>query len=228
MLFKIPHTWTTDIQEEKSIQNKLKNKLITKDNFGEIKLIAGIDVGFEEDGHLTRAAVALLTWPNLEIVDRIVSRGPTVFPYIPGFLSFREIPQIITALSHLKTLPNLLICDGHGIAHPRQMGIASHLGVITGLPSIGAAKSILVGSHKDVAQEKGAWQPLIYKNQTIGVALRTRKNVKPMYISLGHRISLETAVDFIMKGTTKYRLPEATRWAHKLASLLKNDPSLLK
>src|SRR6185312_5694397 len=123
---------------------------------------------------------------------------------------FREIPEILKAFARLKNIPDLIMCDGQGIAHPRKMGIASHLGILINIPSIGAAKSILVGTHKEVGQKKGEWQPLIYKNEIIGAAVRTRTHVKLMYISLGHRIELESAIDFVIKCTSKYRLPEPT------------------
>lgn len=226
MIIKAHHMWTTNIEQAKAIQEQLRNKIIKKDDFNPIKLIGGIDVGFEENGHITRAAIAILTWPNLDVIEKIVSRGPTIFPYVPGFLSFREIPEILKALERLKNTPDLIMCDGQGIAHPRQMGIASHLGLITDIPSIGAAKSILVGKHEEVGQKKGDWRPLIYKNEIIGAALRTREKVKLMYVSLGHRISLETSIEVVMKCLSKYRLPEPTRWAHKLASQLKQDKSL--
>ena len=217
--------WPTDLHTAKQIQEELHPQLIQADDFqkNNIQLIAGIDVGFEDNGEVTRAAIVVLSWPNLEIIEKVISRGQTQFPYIPGFLSFREIPEIIKALKLLKNFPELLFCDGQGIAHPRQMGIASHLGILTGLPTIGAAKSILVGKHAEVGEEKGDSEPLIYKKQTIGVALRTRAKVKPMYISLGHRISLPTAVDYVLKCTTKYRLPQATHLAHRLASLEKDS-----
>nr|WP_197985270.1 endonuclease V [Leptolyngbya sp. Cla-17] len=133
-------------------------------------------------------------------------------------LSFREIPAVVDALEKLTILPDLILCDGQGIAHPRRLGIACHLGLIINLPTIGVAKSLLVGKHADLADEKGSYQPLIHKGETIGVVLRTRVGTKPVYISPGHRISLDTAIAYVMRCTTKYRLPETTRHAHKLAS----------
>ncbi len=178
-----------------------------------------MDVGFWQQGKLTQAAIALFSFPELDLVESAISIIPTSFPYIPGFLSFREIPAILKALSVLTRFPDLFFCDGHGIAHPRRCGIACHLGVLCDRPSIGVAKSLLIGHHGDVSPEKGAWTPLIEQNETIGVVLRTRSQVKPLYISVGHRISLETSIKLVRQCTTQYRLPETTRIADKLASM---------
>jgi deoxyribonuclease V len=167
---------------------------------------------------VTRAAIAVLRFPELVLEEEVLTKRSTSFPYVPGLLSFREIPAILDALSKMKSLPGLLLCDGHGIAHPRRLGIASHLGVITGLPTLGVGKSILVGRHDPIPQEKGSWQPLVHRGEVVGAALRTRPNVSPVYISPGHRISLESAIRFVMACVTKYRLPETTRYAHDLAS----------
>jgi deoxyribonuclease V len=177
-----------------------------------------VDVGFEEDGAVTRAAVAVLSYPELQVCDQAIARRPTTFPYIPGFLSFREVPAVLDALEKIQITPDLLLCDGQGIAHPRRFGIACHLGVLTDLPTIGVAKSRLVGTFAEVSDHRGAWQPLLHKGDTIGAVLRTRLGTNPLFISPGHRISLETAIAYVMGCTPKYRLPETTRVAHKLAS----------
>lgn len=175
-------------------------------------------MGFEADGTISRAAVAVLSFPDLQLQETSIARRPTSFPYIPGFLSFREIPAVLDALEKIKLTPDIILCDGQGIAHPRRFGIACHLGVIVDIPSIGVAKSLLVGKHQDLSDIRGNWQPLIYKGETVGAVLRTRSGVKPVYISSGHRISLSTAIDYVLRCTTKYRLPETTRIADKLAS----------
>ena len=175
-------------------------------------------MGFEDHGHITRAAVAVLSFPDLELIAQAIARRPTEFPYIPGLLSFREIPAVLDALIQLDPLPDLLLCDGQGIAHPRRFGIASHLGVITDTPSIGVAKTRLCGKHGDVPHDRGQWTALHSGDELIGAVLRTRANVKPLYISIGHRISLSTAIDYVMACTGRYRLPETTRHAHRLAS----------
>jgi deoxyribonuclease V len=212
------HNWNLTPEEAIALQQSLREAVITTDQFQPIRTVAGVDVGFEDAGNTTRAAVAVLSFPDLKLQAQTIARRPTVFPYIPGLLSFREVPAVLDALEKLQTLPDLLLCDGQGIAHPRRFGIACHLGLLTNIPSIGVAKSLLVGKHADVPDEKGAWQPLQHKGETIGAALRTRPKTKPLYISPGHRVSLETAIDYVLRCTTKYRLPETTRFAHKLAS----------
>lgn len=154
----------------------------------------------------------------MQLQEQAIARRPTSFPYIPGLLSFREIPTVLDALGQLQIQPDLLLCDGQGIAHPRRFGIACHLGLLVDLPSIGVAKSRLIGQHQEVAEQRGSWQPLLDQGEVIGAVLRTRPKTKPLYISPGHRISLETAITYVMSCTTRYRLPETTRWAHRLAS----------
>ena len=190
----------------------------TVDRLPQIRIVAGVDVGFEQQGSITRAAVTLLSFPSLEPVDQVLARLPTQFPYLPGLLSFREIPAVLEAMKRLRRLPDLLLCDGQGIAHPRRFGIACHLGLLTDIPSIGVAKSRLIGSHSELAPEKGSRVPLMDQGEEIGCVLRTRTGVKPLYISSGHRISLRTAIDHVLACTTRFRLPETTRSAHKLAS----------
>lgn len=212
------HDWNLTPEEAIALQQSLRQAIVTTDQFGEVQTVAGVDVGFEDGGTITRAAVVVLSFPALKLKERAIARCPTQFPYIPGLLSFREVPAVLDALDKLSTLPDLLLCDGQGTAHPRRFGIACHLGLLTNLPAIGVAKSLLVGKHDEVPDEKGAWQPLQHKGDVIGAVLRTRIGTKPLYISPGHRISLETAIEYVLRCTTKYRLPETTRFAHKLAS----------
>ena len=183
-----------------------------------IRHVAGVDVGFERGGHMTRAAVAVLAFPGLALVDHAVARVPTRFPYVPGLLSFREIPALLAALAQLRIEPDVILCDGHGLAHPRRFGIASHLGVYTGIPSVGVAKTRLTGEHVRPPQLRGAWVPLRDQGETIGAVLRSKANTSPIYVSIGHRMSLPAAVRLVMACTTRFRLPETTRWAHRLAS----------
>ncbi|MBW4562575.1 MAG: deoxyribonuclease V [Mojavia pulchra JT2-VF2] len=213
------HTWPSTVEEAIAIQETLRNQTLTEDNLPEnVQYVAGVDMGFEADGTISRAAVAVLSFPDLQVVETQLARRPTTFPYIPGFLSFREIPAVLDALEKVKITPDIILCDGQGIAHPRRLGIASHLGLLIDMPTIGVAKSLLIGKYQDVPETKGSWQPLIHKNETIGAVLRTRTGVKPLYISSGHRVSLPTAINYVMRCTTKYRLPETTRIADKLAS----------
>jgi deoxyribonuclease V len=213
------HAWPQTIEEAIKIQESLCEQVITEDRFSEpIRYVAGVDMGFEADGTISRAAVAVLSFPDLQVVETTLAHRPTSFPYIPGFLSFREIPAVLDALEKIQTTPDIILCDGQGIAHPRRLGIASHLGVILDMPTIGVAKSLLIGKHQELSETRGSWQPLIHKGETIGAVLRTRIGVKPLYISSGHRISLPTAIDYVLRCTPKYRLPETTRIADKLAS----------
>ena len=213
-----PHPWVKTASEAKVIQEQLRHQVITQDCLGKVQYVAGVDIGFEDNYAISKAAVAVLSFPELELVEQAIARIPTAFPYVPGYLSFREIPAILTAFPQLKITPDLILCDGQGYAHPRRFGLACHLGVLLDLPTIGVAKSLLTGKHEAVPTEKGNWQPLIDKKETIGVVLRSRTNVKPIYVSVGHKISLPTAIDYVMSCLTKYRLPETTRWADKLAS----------
>lgn len=212
------HTWPSNVEEAIAIQNQLQPEVITENQLEGVQYVAGVDMGFEEGGTVSRAAVAVLSFPELQLQEQAIARRPTTFPYIPGFLSFREIPAVLDALEKITTIPDLILCDGQGIAHPRRFGIACHLGVLIDMPTIGVAKSLFVGKHDELPVEKGSWQPLRYKGETIGVVLRSRTGVKPLYVSPGHRISLPTAIDYVLRCTTKYRLPETTRWADKLAS----------
>lgn len=210
--------WAVTPKDAIAIQRELSAKVIRTDDFGPLRSVAGVDVGFERAGQITRAAVAVLAFPSLEPVAHSIARLPTAFPYIPGLLSFRELPAVLKALEGLAEQPDMFLCDGQGIAHPRRFGIACHLGVLTGSPSIGVGKSRLTGEHGPVPGRRGSWCPLYDSDEVIGAVLRTRKGVKPIYVSIGHRVCLETAVDIVMRCTTRYKLPETTRMAHNLAS----------
>lgn len=201
-----------------ALQRTLASRIELTDRLGEVRHIAGVDVGFEADGTITRAAVAVLDADTLQLADHAIARRPTEFPYIPGLLSFREIPAILDALASIRIRPDLLLVDGQGIAHPRRIGIASHLGLVADFPSIGVGKSRLTGKHGPVPEGRGEWTPLVDKGETIGAVLRARVGVAPLYISPGHRICLETSLHWVMRTLTRYRLPETTRWAHRLAS----------
>ncbi len=200
------------------MQRELRAHLILTDQLGPVRRVAGVDVGFEAGGTVTRAAVAVLCYPELDVLETATARCPTTFPYVPGLLSFRELPAVLAALEQLREPPDLLLCDGQGIAHPRRFGIASHLGLLVDIPAIGVAKTRLCGTHAEPPHQRGAWTPLRADEEIIGAVLRTRIGVKPLYISPGHRIGLETALAYVMRCCTRYRLPETTRHAHRLAS----------
>lgn len=213
------HAWALNVEEAIAIQEQLRGEVITSDQLDEpVQYVAGVDVGFEAGGTISRAAVAVLSFPSLQLQESAIARRSTTFPYVPGFLSFREIPAVLDALEKIKNLPDLILCDGQGIAHPRRFGIACHLGLIVDIPTIGVAKSLLIGKHEEVPEQRGNWQPLINRGELIGAVLRTRTGTKPLYVSSGHRVSLPTAIEYVMRCTPKYRLPETTRIADKLAS----------
>ncbi|MCC7279454.1 MAG: deoxyribonuclease V [Chromatiaceae bacterium] len=211
--------WPTTTCEARAVQERLRDQVVRRDELTQVRRVAGLDVGFPGGGDETRAGVAILSFPDLLLLESASARRRTVFPYVPGLLSFREAPALLEALASLSEPPQLLLCDGQGYAHPRRFGLACHLGVLTGLPSIGVAKSRLIGEHGPLGAEKGDWTPLRDHDEIIGALVRTRRNVQPLYISVGHKISLETAVRFVLACTTRFRLPETTRWAHRLASL---------
>jgi deoxyribonuclease V len=212
------HPWDVTPAQARAIQVDGRGRVIAEDRLGDVRRVAGIDVGFEQDGAISRAAVVVLDFPELRLVESAVARLPTSFPYVPGLLSFRETPAVLEALGRLSERPDLLLCDGQGYAHPRRFGLACHLGVLTGLPSIGVAKSRLIGTHGALPEEKGAWVPLLDGDEAVGAVLRTRDGVAPLYVSIGHRVSLPTAIRWVLACTTRYRLPETTRQAHRLAS----------
>jgi deoxyribonuclease V len=210
--------WPRTVAEARQVQERLRDRLSCSDDLGPVRYVAGVDVGFERGGEVTRAAVAVLEFPALALHEEAIARRKTRFPYIPGYLSFREVPALLAAIARLKTTPDLILCDGQGYAHPRRFGLACHLGLLTDIPTIGVAKSRLIGEHGDLPEEKGAWVPLTHKDEMIGAVLRTRTGVRPLYISAGHRVGLDTAIRYVLECTTRYRLPETTRQAHRLAS----------
>jgi len=215
---KFTHNWDVTPQEAITIQENLRHLIVSEDRFTNVQYIAGVDVGFEEQGKVTRAAVVLLNYPELDLQEQCISRRPTTFPYVPGLLSFREVPTILVALEEIQGSIDLLVCDGQGFAHPRRFGLACHLGLLTNIPTIGVAKSRLIGEHKLVGINRGDQQPLTDNNDLIGVVLRTRSNVKPVIVSIGHMVSLTSAVNWVLRCSRTYRLPEPIRQAHRLAS----------
>lgn len=214
----LDHDWNLTPAAAIALQKTLAERIEKQDRLGPIRRIAGIDVGFEAEGRITRAAIVVLDAETLTPAGQAIARLPTAFPYIPGLLSFREIPAVLDAWKKLLIQPDLLLVDGQGIAHPRRLGIASHLGLLLDRPSIGVAKSRLIGQHTELPVDKGAWVPLRERDEIIGAVLRSRTGIAPLYISTGHRISLETALAWVMRAVTRYRLPETTRAAHRLAS----------
>lgn len=212
-----PHPWKLSLEAAVTLQNKLAGRVIRKNQTGTVKTVAGIDVGSKND--LVRAAVVVLEFPGLETVEAATATRRADFPYIPGLLGFREGPVILDALANLSIIPDLLIFDGQGIAHPRRLGIACHIGLITNLPSIGCAKTRLCGRYQEPGTERGSHAPLTDRGETVGAVVRTRSRVKPVFVSVGHRIDLDAAVDYTLSCCRGFRLPETTRRAHRLARI---------
>jgi deoxyribonuclease V len=212
------HDWNLEPKEAIALQKRLRDQVIREDRIGTVERVAGIDVGFEDGGRITRAAVAVLSFPDLILADSALVRSPTRFPYVPGLLSFREAPAVLEALARLERPPDLILYDGQGIAHPRRFGVASHVGLLADVPSIGVAKTRLVGDYDMVPRDRGGWSALSADGEVIGAVLRTRAGVKPVFVSIGHRVCLASAVAWTMACTRRFRLPETTRWAHRLAS----------
>ena len=212
--------WNHNAAELRALQGELAGEVSLRDGFAKpLRTIAGFDVGFEDEGATTRAAAVLLDAESLEVLDQQVARLPTAMPYIPGLLSFRELPALFAALDMLKAKPDLAFVDGHGIAHPRRLGIAAHFGVATGLPSIGVGKKILVGEARMALHDmRGAFTPLRDKQEQIGWLLRSKVGCLPLIVSPGHKVAMASAPELVMRYVTTYRLPEPTRLADRIAS----------
>ncbi len=211
------HEWDVNVGLARELQLRLAKDVVTEHTVLCPSLVAGADISSVAPRGLARAAVVVLEYPGFGIAEVQVAEGRIDFPYIPGLLSFREIPLILACCEKLGSTPDLVLVDGQGIAHPRRIGLAAHLGLFLDLPTIGCAKSILCGSHQPVEQEAGASAGLFDDEELIGAALRTRAGVKPVYVSVGHKIDLAVALEWVVKCCRGYRLPEPIRLAHLAA-----------
>ncbi|SMO52397.1 deoxyribonuclease V [Melghirimyces algeriensis] len=209
----IVHPWNVQEEEALAMQHQLASQVIQTDQMDTVQMVAGVDVAYHPRLDKQFAAVVILDAESLDVVESVVAEDTASFPYIPGLFSFREIPPIIKAFKQLKTTPDLLVCDGQGMAHPRRFGLASHLGVLYDLPTIGCGKTRFIGDAKEPDDPRGAFTPLIDQGEVVGHVLRTQNHTKPVYVSIGHRISLFTACDWVLKLSPRYRLPETTRQA---------------
>jgi deoxyribonuclease V len=211
-----PHDWDVSPDEAKQIQRRLASAVRETPLPDTIETIAGVDVSVRDD--TAQAAVAVLRLPDLEVIDEAIHRCEVPFPYVPGLLSFREMPAVLPALEQLGTTPDVFVSDSHGRAHPRRFGLACHMGVLLDVPTIGVAKSILVGEPQgELGIKKGSRVPLVDDGETVGTVLRTRTEVNPVYVSVGHRCTLDDAADLMLDCSPKYKIPEPTRQAHKLS-----------
>lgn len=220
---KIRHAWPDNYKDAVKVQEKVKRLLVTAKLKGAVRLVAGADVSYSKTTDRYFAAAVVMSYPAMEVVEESSAEGESAFPYIPGLLSFREGPVTLAAFRKLKTRPDVIIFDGHGVAHPRGFGIASHMGVLLGIPSVGCAKTVLVGSYDEPASARGSVSPLIYKGAEVARALRTRDNVKPVYVSIGHMVNLDFACSLVLACSNGYRLPEPTRRAHILVNRLRKE-----
>lgn len=218
---RLPHSWTLSPRAAVEVQRRLACRVVPEGDPGTVRTVAGIDCAFSRDGSRCLAAVVVWDVEAAEVVETLSASRPLTFPYVPGLLSFREGPAIIAALRRVRSEPDLLMFDGQGIAHPRRFGIASHIGVLIDRPSIGCAKSRLVGDPVEPAPERGARRALIDRGERIGTVLRTRDGVKPLYISVGHRIDLARAERWTLRLARGYRLPEPTRRADRRVAELR-------
>ncbi len=205
------------------LQRKLSSQIILESKVGNIKYIAGVDVSYVKRVNLAFATIVVLNYKTLEIVEKKYHISQITFPYIPGLLSFREIPPILECIKKCKISPDIYICDGQGIAHPRKMGLATHLGIILNRPTIGCAKKKLVGHFTPPPLNMKSWSPLWYKGEQIGAVLRNKPRVKPIFISPGHLVDINKSIEVVRNTSTKYRLPEPTRLADKFTKELKKN-----
>jgi deoxyribonuclease V len=215
------HSWDLTPGEAIEVQKRLRNLVRLQPLARPVNTIAGADISYNKYSETVYAGIVVLSLPDLRIIESAGVRSIAKFPYVPGLLSFREVPSLLEAWEKLKTKPDVLTLDGQGIAHPRRFGIASHIGVLLDWPTIGCAKSILVGKYGELGIEAGSQSPLVDKGEQVGVALRTKNKVAPVYVSPGHLIDLDSSIDLVLRSITKYRLPETTRQAHLLVNRLR-------
>jgi len=218
MEIKHLHNWDVSAKQAVEIQKKLSAQVDNHGSIGTPSLIAGVDVSGANERGIARAAIVILNYPDLNTIDTVTIEAEVSFPYVPGLLSFREMPILIKAFEKLDAVPDLVLVDGQGIAHPRRLGLAAHLGLFLDLPTIGCAKSRLVGTHGELPDEAETWTELFDGNEVIGATVRTKIKTNPLYVSVGHKISLPKAIYWTLQCCKKHRLPEPTRLAHQAAA----------
>ncbi|HYP02433.1 MAG TPA: deoxyribonuclease V [Pyrinomonadaceae bacterium] len=217
------HDWAMTPREAVELQKSLRERVRVVPHKGKIETVAGADISFNKYSPVLYAGLVVLRLPTLEVLEEVGVVSETKFPYVPGLLSFREASPVLEAWAKLKTEPDAVMFDGQGIAHPRRIGIASHVGLFLNRPTLGCAKSVLVGQHEELAEERGSWQPLVdpKNGETVGAALRTKTRVQPIYVSPGHLIDLAGAIELTLSADGGYRQPEPTRRAHLLVNALR-------
>jgi deoxyribonuclease V len=227
----IPDEWLLPptLEAATQVQRELAARVVAEDDFGPIAAIAGTDISSRgrDPSAPVHAAVVVLSLPDLAVREVAGSSMQPRFPYVPGYLGFRESPSLVEAFGRLKARPDLLFVDGQGLSHPRGFGIACQLGVLLDMPAIGVAKSILVGKpERELGPLPGDHVPLVWRGRTVGAAVRTKRRTNPLYVSVGHRIALDTAIEWVLRATRGYRLPEPTRQAHLAANVIRREADL--
>ena len=220
------HSWKVTPKEAVQIQHRLRERVEVSDRFSNVCKVAGADIALDLKSKIAIAGVIVYSYPEMKEIERVWAKRPLTFPYVPGLLSFREIPTLTAAFAKLKNRPDLILVDGHGFAHPRRVGIASHLGLVLDCPTVGCAKSVLCGEAEEPADEAGAASELIHKQEVIAIALRSRIGCRPIYISTGHRVSLASAVKFGLSVLDGHRVPRPTREADRFVGKIKQDGAL--
>ena len=215
--------WNFTPQQAIRLQERLRDRVVLSDRPGRIRYVAGADMAYDPETEVAFGGVIVYRFPELREVERCMARRKLRFPYVPGLLSFREAPILLAAFVRLKTSPDLILIDGHGRAHPRLFGLACHIGVLLDQRTIGCAKSLLVGKHQEAGAEAGSAAPLYFRGERVGMVLRTRDHVKPIYVTQGHGVSMETAVKLVRKCLDGYRIPKPTREADRYVGELRRE-----
>lgn len=221
MKYRRLHSWRVSPREAIRIQSRLRSQVELADRLPQVRRVAGADMALDLNANRAVAGVVIYAFPQMEEIERLWGETEITFPYVPGLLSFREAPALLKVFARVKNAPDLIFCDGHGYAHPRRFGITSHLGLLLDTPTIGCAKSLLIGTHGRLAQTAGSWTPLRDGEEVIGAVLRTREAVNPIYVTQGHRVSLPTALKFVLGVLDGYRIPRPTRDADRFVAAVK-------
>jgi len=222
MEFNVLHSWDLTPEHAIALQKRLADRVLTENSLPEsLNTVAGVDVSYKKWGRMFHAAVVVLDYESMTVLETVTASGECRFPYVPGLLSFRELPVLLQAFARLVTVPDVILADAQGVAHPRRLGLASHLGLWLDLPTIGCAKSRLCGEHAEPGTAKGSWVPLLDNGEEIGRVVRTKTRVKPLYVSPGHKVDCDRAVKIALYCSRGYRLPEPTRQAHLLSNKLR-------
>ena len=222
---EVTYPWPGDTAAARRLQEELAALVSARPGLpATVHRVAGIDISPPDADGWVRGAVVVLRWPGMEVEEVSIGRARPLVPYVPGLLGFREAPAAADALERLSAVPDAILVDGQGYAHPRRFGLACHIGLMTGLPTVGCAKSVLLGKHGPLGSERGDWTPMVDRGETVGAAVRTRRNVSPVYVSVGHRVDLESAIALVLGCCGRYRLPEPTRMAHHAAAGTLGEP----